>query len=226
VPSYSGANRSDGELLYAHIAGDRYAFEELFRRHSARLYRLARRRSHTAEDACDAVQDAMHCAHRAPGSFRHDAPVSNWLCRIVVNACRDRMRRNAIRPTVTLTPENCPPVADRTGQLETALLVRQALLRLPAAQRDAVVAVDMHGYSVADAAALFDVAEGRLALDLEVGADRHADVGLDLGVGIDETGVQVTCQDLAEGGFAAAGHADEGDVQGGQVVARDRMETG
>jgi RNA polymerase sigma-70 factor (ECF subfamily) len=102
----------------------------------------------------------MLCAHRAAGSFRHDAPVSNWLCRIVVNACRDRMRRNAIRPTVTLTPENCPPVADRTGQLDTALLVRQALLRLPAAQRDAVVAVDMHGYSVADAAALFDVAEG------------------------------------------------------------------
>jgi RNA polymerase sigma-70 factor (ECF subfamily) len=160
VPSFSGATRSDGDLLYAHIAGDRYAFEELFRRHSARLYRLARRRSHTAEDACDAVQDAMLSAHRAAGSFRHDAPVSNWLCRIVVNACRDRMRRNAIRPTVTLTPEDCPPVADRTGQLETALVVRQALLRLPAAQRDAVVAVDMHGYSVADAAALFGVAEG------------------------------------------------------------------
>ena len=160
VPSFSGATRSDGELLYAHIAGDRYAFEELFRRHSAQLYRLARRRSHTAEDASDAVQDAMLSAHRAAGSFRHDAPVSNWLCRIVVNACRDRMRRNAIRPTVTLTPEDCPPVADRTGQLETALLIRQALLRLPAAQRDAVVAVDMHGYSVADAAALFDVAEG------------------------------------------------------------------
>jgi RNA polymerase sigma-70 factor (ECF subfamily) len=160
VPSFSGATRSDGELLYAHIAGDRYAFEELFRRHSAQLYRLARRRSHTAEDASDAVQDAMLSAHRAAGSFRHDAPVSNWLCRIVVNACRDRMRRNAIRPTVTLTPEDCPPVADRTGQLETAMLIRQALLRLPAAQRDAVVAVDMHGYSVADAAALFDVAEG------------------------------------------------------------------
>lgn len=160
VPSFSCAARSDGELLCAHVAGDRYAFEELFRRHSAQLYRLARRRSHTAEDAYDAVQDAMLSAHRAAGSFRHDAPVSSWLCRIVVNACRDRLRRNAIRPTVTLTPEDCPPVADRTGQLETALLVRQALLRLPPAQRDAVVAVDMHGYSVADAAALLDVAEG------------------------------------------------------------------
>jgi RNA polymerase sigma-70 factor (ECF subfamily) len=152
--------RSDGELLCAHVAGDRYAFEELFRRHSAQLYRVARRCSSTAEDARDAVQDAMLSAHRAAGSFRHDAPVSGWLCRIVLNACRDRLRRNAIRPTVALIPDACPPVADHTGQLDTALLVRQALLRLPAAQREAVLTVDVHGYSVADAAALLDIAEG------------------------------------------------------------------
>ena len=34
--------RSDAELLAAHIAGDRYAFEELFYRHHRQLYRLAR----------------------------------------------------------------------------------------------------------------------------------------------------------------------------------------
>lgn len=150
--------RSDGELLCAHIAGDRYAFEELFHRHRNRLYRLARRRSHTAEDAHDAVQEAMLSAHRAAASFRHDAPVSSWLSRIVLNACRDRLRRNAVRPTVSLTVDT--PIPDRTAELETALMVRQALSRLPAEQRNAVVAVDMHGYSVADAATLLDVAEG------------------------------------------------------------------
>ena len=94
--------RSDDELLCAHIAGDRYAFEELFRRHRNRLYRLARRSSDTAEDADDAVQDAMLSAHRSARSFRHDAAVSSWLSRIVLNACRDRLRRNALRPTVAL----------------------------------------------------------------------------------------------------------------------------
>jgi RNA polymerase sigma-70 factor (ECF subfamily) len=158
VPSVS--DRSDSELLHAHLAGDRDAFGELFRRHGDRLYRVARRRSHTSEDAHDAVQDAMLCAHRAAGSFRHEASVGNWLTRIVVNRCRDRLRRSAVRPTVTLSPEDCPPVADGTVRLETAMVIRQALQRLPAQQRDAVVAVDMHGYSVADAAALFDVAEG------------------------------------------------------------------
>lgn len=158
VPGLS--DHSDGELLRAHIAGDRYAFGELFGRHRDRLYRLARRRSHTAEDAHDAIQDAMLSAHRAAPSFRHDAPVNSWLSRIVVNACRDRLRRNAVRPTVTLTTEDCPPVADCTGQLDTALDIRRALQRLPAQQREAVVAVDMHGYSVADAAELFEIAEG------------------------------------------------------------------
>ena len=160
VPRFTPADRSDGELLCAHLAGDRYAFAELFQRHRAQLYRAARRHSRTAEDAHDAIQDAMLSAHRAAQSFRHDAPVSSWLNRIVLNACRDGLRRNAIRPTVALSAEDCPAVSDRTGQLETVLMVRQALSRLPAHQRAAVIAVDMHGYSVADAAALLDVAEG------------------------------------------------------------------
>ena len=151
---------TDADLLCAHAAGDRHAFEELFRRHAPRLYRVARRRSLTAEDAADAVQEAMLSAHRAAGSFRYDASVGSWLHRIVVNACQDRLRRNAVRPTTPLTDDDCVPVCDRTAALETALVVRQALLRLPVEQRSAVIAVDMQGYSVADAAALLDVAEG------------------------------------------------------------------
>lgn len=174
--SASGAPRTDGELLCAHLAGDRYAFEELFRRHRAQLYRSARRRSRTAEDAYDAVQDAMLSAHRAARSFRHDAPVSSWLNRIVVNACLDRLRRSAVRPTVALNAEECPPVADQTGQLETSLMVHQALSRLPAQQRAAVVAVDMHGYSVADAAALLDIAEGTVKSRCARGRARLAEL--------------------------------------------------
>lgn len=151
---------TDAELLRAHAAGDRHAFAELFRRHGPRLYRVARRRSLTDEDADDALQDAMLCAHRGAGSFRHDAAVGSWLHRIVVNACQDRLRRSAIRPTIVLSDDDCVPVADRTAALETALMVRAALLRLPIEQRSAVVAVDMQGYSVAEAAALLRVAEG------------------------------------------------------------------
>jgi len=100
----------------------------------------------------------MLSAHRGAGSFRHDAAVGSWLHRIVVNACLDRLRRTKAHPTTPL--EDVYPVADRTAQVETAIMVQRALMRLPVEQRAALVAVDMQGYSVADTAALLGVAEG------------------------------------------------------------------
>ena len=150
--------RSDAELLAAHVAGDRYAFAELFHRHRRQLHRLARLTTRTPEDAEDALQDAMLSAHRGAGSFRHDAAVHSWLHRIVVNACLDRLRRAKGRPTTPL--EDVYPVSDRTAQVETAIVVQQAMMRLPVEQRAALVAVDMQGYSVAATAQMLGVAEG------------------------------------------------------------------
>jgi RNA polymerase sigma-70 factor (ECF subfamily) len=144
--------------LAAHVAGDRFAFAELFHRHHRQLHRIARLTSRCTEDAEDALQEAMASAHRAAGSFRHDAAVSSWLHRIVVNACLDRLRRNKAHLTTVL--DDVYPVPDRTTQVETAIAVQRALMRLPVEQRAAVVAVDMHGYSVADTARLLGVAEG------------------------------------------------------------------
>jgi RNA polymerase sigma-70 factor, ECF subfamily len=150
--------RSDAELLAAHVAGDRYAFEELFHRHHRQLHRLARLSSRSPEDAAEALQDAMLSAHRSAGSFRQDAAVSSWLYRIVVNACLDRLRRAKAQPTAPL--DDIYPVADQTSQVETAILVQRALMRLPVEQRAAVVAVDMQGYSITDTAKMLGVAEG------------------------------------------------------------------
>lgn len=100
--------RTDAALLAAHVAGDRYAFAELVGRHHPRLYRLARSTTRCAEDADDALQDALLAAHRGAASFRHDAAVGSWLHRIVVNACLDRMRR--IRPAAVASDEVCGSV--------------------------------------------------------------------------------------------------------------------
>lgn len=154
----AGRQRSDTELLAAHAAGDRHAFAELFGRHHRQLYRLARLSSLSREDADDAFQDAMLSAHRSASSFRDDAAVSTWLHRIVLNACLDRVRRAQSRPTVPF--EDVYPIADRSSQVETAVVVQRALLRLPLPQRAAVVAVDMHGYSIAETARMLGVPEG------------------------------------------------------------------
>jgi RNA polymerase sigma-70 factor, ECF subfamily len=76
----------------------------------------------------------------------------------VVNACLDRLRRAKAHRTAPL--EDVYPVPDRTAQVETAIGVQHALMRLPLEQRAAVVAVDMQGYSIADTARMLGVAEG------------------------------------------------------------------
>jgi RNA polymerase sigma-70 factor, ECF subfamily len=159
VGTFSGPDRSDSELLAAHIAGDRYAFEELFYRHHRQLYRLAHMTSRNPDDAADALQDAMLSAHRNAPHFRHDSAVSSWLYRIVVNACLDRLRRSKLRPTTELADDICP-ANDPTPRVDTAIVVERALMRLPVEQRAAVVAVDMQGYSVAETARMLGVAEG------------------------------------------------------------------
>jgi RNA polymerase sigma-70 factor (ECF subfamily) len=151
-------------LLAAHVAGDPYAFEELFYRHHRQLYRLAHITSRNADDAADALQDAMLSAHRTAHTFRHDAAVGSWLYRIVVNACLDRLRRHMAQPTAALSDEalNSCQVGDPTPHVETAIIVERALMRLPVEQRAAVVAVDMQGYSVAETARMLGVPEGTI----------------------------------------------------------------
>lgn len=151
-------DRTDAELLSAHVAGDRYAFEELFHRHHRQLYRLAKITSRNPDDAADALQDAMLAAHRRAATFRYDASVSSWLYRIVVNSCLDRLRRNK---THAATPiDDDVPIGDPTTRVDTAIMVERALLRLPVEQRAVIVAVDMQGYSVAETAQLLGVPEG------------------------------------------------------------------
>jgi RNA polymerase sigma-70 factor, ECF subfamily len=159
----TAAERSDLELLRAHADGDPAAFEEIVRRHRDRLWAVALRTMREPEEAADALQDALISAYRAAGSFRGDSAVTTWLHRIVVNACLDRIRRRQVRATVPL-PEEGPgepaDVRDRVAERDTAMVIEEALGRLPAEQRAAIVLVDIEGYSVADTAVMLKVAEG------------------------------------------------------------------
>jgi RNA polymerase sigma-70 factor (ECF subfamily) len=152
----------DHSLIRAHLAGDPDAFGKLVRRHQDRLWAVALRTLGDREEAADALQDALLSAYRGVARFRGDAAVTTWLHRIVVNACLDRARRRAVRPTVPLPDAGPrePAVADRTAEHDTSLAVHDAMRRLPPEQRAALVLVDLHGFSVAEAAEILQVAEG------------------------------------------------------------------
>ncbi|MBN4927494.1 RNA polymerase sigma factor SigM [Hoyosella rhizosphaerae] len=159
------AELTDSELIAAHVSGDTQAFSELVRRHQRYLWRVAKRTCYSAEDAADALQEALLSAHRMAESFRADAAVRSWLHRIVVNACLDRMRRNRVRATVPLEPAVADHVAvfeDAIEMNDVAFDVEEALRLLPEDQRQAIVAVDIEGYSVTDAAELLGVPTGTI----------------------------------------------------------------
>ena len=171
----------DEALLRAHVAGDSEAFAELFRRHRDRLWAVALRTLNDREDAADALQEALLSAHRAAPRFRGDSAVTTWLHRIEVNSCLDRIRRRQAHPTVPLPDGHGDP--DRFSGVEpaapatdhdTALVVRQALARLPEDQRAALLLVDVQGYPVAEAAVLLGVAEGTVKSRCSRGRARMA----------------------------------------------------
>jgi RNA polymerase sigma-70 factor (ECF subfamily) len=166
-PSY--ADLSDQDLLARAAEGEREAFGEVVRRHRDRLWAVALRTMGDPEEAADALQDALVSALRATArarsssgpAYRGEAAVTTWLHRVVVNACIDRMRRRAARPTSPLPEEGVLPGApDRIAARETTLVVADALRTLPVEQRAALVLVDMQGWSVADAATVLGVAPG------------------------------------------------------------------
>ncbi len=154
---------SDVELLAAHASGDPLAFAELVGRHRDHLWQTALRTSYSRDDAMDALQEALLSVHNAAATFRADSAVRSWLHTIVVNACLDRIRRNKARPAVSLYADDVDEPAhlgDDMSGAETRLLVRKALYELPVDQRLAVIAVDMEGFTVAEAAARLGVPVG------------------------------------------------------------------
>ena len=156
----SGDPRDDRALMAAHVAGDPDAFTELVRRHRDRLWAVALRTMRDREDASDALQDALLSAFRNAAAYRGDAAVTTWLHRVVVNACLDRMRRRAARPAVALGDTDVPAPYDEHAAAESRIDLAAALARLPEAQREAIVLVDVQELSVAEAAELLGVAEG------------------------------------------------------------------
>lgn len=162
----AAADPDDATLLARHVDGDPDAFAELVRRHRDRLWAVALRTLSDREEAADALQDALVAAFRKAETFRGDAAVTTWLHRIVVNACLDRVRRRAARPTDPLPADDrsetlsLPIGPDPAEARETRLDVLAALASLPAEQRAALVLVDMEGWSVEETARLLGCAPG------------------------------------------------------------------
>ncbi len=212
--SYDGL--CDRDLLARTADGDSEAFGEVVRRHRDRLWAVALRTMGDPEEAADALQDALVSALRAaartggdggPG-YRGEAAVTTWLHRVVVNACIDRMRRRAVRPTVPLPEREAalPSAPDEIGARETSLVVTEAMRALSDQQRLALVLVDMQGWSVEDAAQVLGVAPGTVKSRCSRGRARLLPLLRDLRVpSADVAGNRATSRGVPSAGDEPAG---------------------
>jgi RNA polymerase sigma-70 factor (ECF subfamily) len=93
----------DPEPLLARCRqGELAAFTELFAACEGRVYRLALTILGDPQDAEDAVQDVFLRVFRGIDGFRGGSAFTTWLTAIVVNTCRDKLRRRKVRRTFSL----------------------------------------------------------------------------------------------------------------------------
>ncbi len=90
-------------------------------------------------EAEDVVHDAVCMAWRGLDGLRDPERMEAWFTRIVVNACRDQLRRRRVRP-ITLDLPASLPASDSTTDLATLDALERAMAELSPEHR-AVIAL-------------------------------------------------------------------------------------
>jgi RNA polymerase sigma-70 factor (ECF subfamily) len=153
---------ADAELVLQSQNGDPAAFEALIRNHQHMVHSLTYRMTGSLADAEDLAQETFIRAYERIGEFRGASKFSTWLYRIVVNTCLNWRQSEARRFQLQ---EKCAeefaawraggenPPGDQTNEIQ------DALLKLPAKQRAAIVLTIYDGLSHAEAAQVLHCSE-------------------------------------------------------------------
>ena len=130
-----------------------------------RLYAAAVLTLGSESAAVDAVDEAVYKGYRSHRSLRQPAYFDTWLTRILINVCRDELRRRSRELAVEEIPETAQEQFD-------ALPLQEAVRRLPAALRDVIVLRYFTGLTLEETARVLGIPRGtvstrqRRALDL------------------------------------------------------------
>ncbi|OHO63266.1 sigma-70 family RNA polymerase sigma factor [Corynebacterium sp. HMSC036D02] len=160
------AQPTDRELVDAFIGGDTKAFSAIVEKHRARLTAMARRYTRNDDDAQDIVQEALLKASCNMASYRHDAALSTWLHRLVMNSGYDFLNHRSNRENASLDAEiieddrNYALAHNPSENLAERITVAQAMETLREDQREALYLTDVAGYPIDTVAKVQGVAPG------------------------------------------------------------------
>jgi len=142
----------DEELVARFQRGDESAFGAMVARWNEPILQLAIRMTGDLEEARDVRQMALIKAYQGLEKFEGRSRFSTWIYRVVLNLCRDRARGAAARARVfeeSVRRKDGDYILNETGfhvarDREVAEIVAQAVLALPAQEREVVVLRHYH----------------------------------------------------------------------------------
>jgi RNA polymerase sigma-70 factor (ECF subfamily) len=169
---------SDAALVACVLAGEREGFRQITQRCNQRMFRVVRGVLRNEAEAEDVVQEAYVRGYQKLATFRGEASLATWLCRIALNEAYGRLRRqretldietvdvtenavNNIVPfpglAVGLAAGEDPQANAERGQFRR--LLERAIDALPEDFRLVYLLRDVEGCSVEDTAQLLALRE-------------------------------------------------------------------
>jgi RNA polymerase sigma-70 factor, ECF subfamily len=157
--------------------GDERAFEEILRRYSPRVFRIASKFFRQRDQVEDAAQEAFLKAYTQLSSFEGRGSLEGWLTRITTNQCINKLRSAKRRPESSvseLTDHEGPWLEnqlagvsmERHQSIESgrvaADLAEKVLSELPAEDRLVLMSIDGEHLPVKDVAAMTGWSESKV----------------------------------------------------------------
>jgi len=168
---------SDEDLVVQILQGEPLLFEIIMRRHSQRLYRVARGILRDRWEAEDVMQAAYVRAYQHLSQFAGRAKFSTWLTRIAVHEALNRVEeRSRVRyieemsgpesPASDMVRSQDPTPEQCASSSEHARVLAKAVQALPPKYRVVVMMRDLEEMSVAETASCLDITEENVKVRL------------------------------------------------------------
>ena len=103
---------ADRDLVNRCRSGSEVAFRELVDTYKTMVFAIISRSTADRTQVEDLAQDVFVRVHRGLRSFRGDARLSTWICRVVMNVCADARQRAPREVSLdAIAPGAAPPAA-------------------------------------------------------------------------------------------------------------------
>jgi RNA polymerase sigma-70 factor, ECF subfamily len=170
------AEPTDAQLVGRALGGERDAFEALYHRYQAIVFRFARVMTGSRAMAEDVTQEVFVALMRDLARYEPQrAGLSTYLYGVARNVTRARLRREQRFVNLVEMPAEG---SARTGsddpsaalaRSEDLRRLRKAIVSLPSRYREVVILCDLHGLSYAEAAGVLDAPVGTVRSRLHRG---------------------------------------------------------